>query len=146
MKQQTSIILSRSIAYHRGMSRRISVPFEHLVLYHGEIGVHRGRKVGFRTVFGFRSLYDVPFVKLAKKVKDAYVGKRVPTHSGWPAQHEALRWFVEQGREAIYALKTKPIKVRKRNDDRYYILGGHHRSLALYILGDNEVRASRERH
>jgi hypothetical protein len=127
------------------MSRRISVPFTHLILYHGEIGVHRGRKAGFRKVFGFRSLYNVPFVKLAKKVKDAYVGKRVPSHDGWPEQREALRWFVDQGRDGIYALKTKPIKVRERTDGRYYILGGHHRSLALYILGDDDVSTSREK-
>jgi hypothetical protein len=127
------------------MSRRLSVPFSRLVLYHGEIGVHRGRKAGFRTVFGFRSLYNVPFVKLAKKVKDAYEGKHVPSHNGWPEQREALRWFVEQGRNGIYALDTKPIRVRECRDDRYYILGGHHRSLALYIIGDDEVIASREK-
>jgi hypothetical protein len=127
------------------MSKRITVPLAHLVLYHGEIGVHRGRKAGFRTVFGFRSLYNVPFVKLAKKVKDAYKGKRVPSHDGWPEQREALRWFVEQGRDGIYALHTKSIRVRARPDGHYYILGGHHRSLALYILGDDEVIASREK-
>lgn len=126
------------------MSRRLSVPFSRLILYHGEIGVHRGRKAGFRTVFGFRSLYNVPFIKLAKKVKDAYEGKRVPSHDGWPEQREALGWFVTQGRDGIYALDTKPIRVRKCRDG-YYILGGHHRSLALYILGDDEVIASREK-
>ena len=68
----------------------------------------------------------------------------MPSHDGWPAQREALRWFVEQGRDKIYALDTKPIRVRACRDDDYYILGGHHRSLALYILGDDAVIASRE--
>ncbi len=134
--------------YSRAMSRRISVPFSHLVLYHGEIGVHRGRKAGFRTVFGYRTLYNLPFAALAKKVRDAYQGKRVPEHDGWPSQREALRWFVEKGRDGIYARDTKPIRVREcpHDDDHYYILGGHHRSLALFILGDTEIHASLKRH
>jgi hypothetical protein len=119
----------------------ITVPFSHLVFYLREIGIHRGRKAGFRDVFGFRTLQDVPFVKLAKKVKEAYEGKHVPKHSGWPAQREALRWLVEKGRDGIYELDDKGIKVRHSPFQSYYIADGHHRALALYILGDNEIRA-----
>jgi hypothetical protein len=92
-------------------------------------------------VFSFRTLEDVPFVKLASKVKDAYEGKKVPTHDGWPAQREALRWLVEKGREGIYALDDKGIKVRHSPFQSYYIADGHHRALALYILGDSEILA-----
>lgn len=123
------------------MGKRISVPLSHLVIMHREIGIHRGRKAGFRDVFGFHSLQDLPFVKLASKVKDAYEGHRVPPHDGWPAQREALQWLVDKGREEIYALNAdKPIQVRECHYQRYYIKDGHHRLLALYILGDTEIR------
>lgn len=127
------------------MSRKVTVPFDRLVMYHGEIGVHRGRKYGFRTVFGFRTLREVPFLTLANKVKNAYEGRDVPSHEGWPAQHEAMRWFVEQGKEAILNLKGE-VKIRPGIHDRYYLVGGNHRALALFILGDTEVRAKVERY
>ena len=181
------------------MSETITVPFTHLVLRHREIGVHRGRRWGFRDVFGFATLRDVPFVTLAIKVKDAYEGRDVPAHTGWPDQREALRWLVEKGHDGIYALDEHGIKLmdrrpcvpsaRKRGrsaedatlelpsvgdgemtpcdnvvpgvvvaaagvpiadepatadtvaPDRYYISDGHHRALALYVLGAQEVRA-----
>jgi hypothetical protein len=109
-------------------------------LYHDEIGIHRGRSIGFRDVFRLRTLRDLPFVKLAKKVKDAYEGRHVPLHDGWPDQREALRWFVEKGRDAIYALDTEAILVTPSAYRQYYITGGHHRALALFILGESEIR------
>jgi hypothetical protein len=54
------------------MSKVIMVPFTHLVLNHREIGLHRGRKWGFRDVFGFGTLHGLPFIRLASKVKRAY--------------------------------------------------------------------------
>jgi hypothetical protein len=123
------------------MSKGILVPFSHLVLYHREIGIHRGRRAGFRDVFGFRTLQDLPFVKLASKVKHAYEGRDVPSHDGWPDQQQALRWLVEKGRDGIYELDDKGIKVRHCPWRRYYIADGHHRALALYILGDDDIRA-----
>ena len=208
------------------MLEMIMVPFSHLVLLHREIGVHRGRTWGFRDVFGFRTLRDVPFVTLASKVKNAYEGRDVPSHNGWPAQHEALRWLVEKGHDGIYTLDEQGIKLIssadvldarrikhaasrldaldpdlplnpsqiarsteegikladspdaldegiklriKRTDsrsdeldgkltasgpnvldegiqlagspERYYISDGHHRALALYTLGEGDVRA-----
>ena len=108
----------------------ITVPFSQLVLYHGEIGIHRGRKAGFRDVFGFRTLRDLPFVKLAQKVKDAYEGKEVPSHKGWPKQREALQWLVDKGRDAMYQFKDD-IRVRPAPHDRYYVAGGHHRRRLL---------------
>lgn len=117
------------------------MPFSNLVLRYHEIGIHRGRKWGFRAVFGFRTLRDLPFVRLASKVKHAYEGSDVPSHEGWPAQHEALRWLVDKGRDGIYELDTKGIKIQPSPFGRYYITDGHHRALALYILGDNEIRA-----
>ena len=188
----------------------IMVPFTHLVLLHREIGIHRGRTWGFRDVFGFRTLRDVPFVTLASKVKDAYEGRNLPPHDGWPAQHEALRWLVERGHDGIYALDDQGLKLISSSDvlearkikrdrrtvdsdsplgpsqiaitpaegltpadsipavlpaldeglkladsvlealdeqqlagspARFHISDGHHRALALYILGANEVRA-----
>jgi len=118
----------------------ITIPFDDLVLSHSEIGVHRGRKYGFRDVFGFRSLRDLPFTKLAKKVKAAYEGSDVPDHKGWPDQREALRWLVEKGQDAMYQMKDD-IRVEPGPGHTYYILGGNHRSLALYILGADSVRA-----
>jgi hypothetical protein len=118
----------------------ITIPFDDLVLNHSEIGVHRGRKYGFRDVFGFRSLRDLPFLKLAKKVKAAYEGSDVPDHKGWPDQREALRWLVDKGRDAMYQFKDD-IRVIPGPGRTYYIRGGNHRSLALYILGAPDVRA-----
>lgn len=120
---------------------RVIVPFSHLVLNHSEIGLHRDRKWGFRDVFGFRTLHNLPFLKLAQKVKSAYENRDVPSHEGWPAQREALRWLVERGVNGIYDLDEKGIKVRYTPHQRYYIADGNHRALALYILGDDKVRA-----
>ena len=120
----------------------ITIPFDDLVLAHGEIGVHRGRKYGFRDVFGFRTLQDLPFTRLAKKVKDAYEGSAVPKHKGWPKQQEVLKWFVDKGPEALYQLKDD-IRVYKHPDKGiYYLAEGNHRSLALYILSADSIRAA----
>ena len=123
------------------MSGTIRVPFSHLVLNHREIGVHRDRKWGFRDVFGFQTLRDMPFVRLASKVKSAYEGRDVPSHRGWPDQREALKWLVDKGVAGIYALDEKGIKVLHTPFQRYYIADGNHRALALYILGESEIRA-----
>ena len=118
----------------------ITIPFDDLILAHGEIGVHRGRTFGFRDVFGFRTLQDLPFTRLAKKVKAAYEGKDVPKHKGWPKQREVLKWFVDKGPEAMYQLKDD-IRVYKQPDGIYALAEGNHRSLALYILGADSIRA-----
>ena len=118
-----------------------TVTFSQLVLGHREIGLHRGRKWGFREVFGFRTLHGLPFVKLASKVKRAYEGHDVPSHEGWPAQREAIEWLVSKGRDGIYALDEKGIRVKTTPFQRYYITDGNHRALALYVLGESEVRA-----
>jgi hypothetical protein len=123
------------------MSKVIMVPFSHLVLNHRDIGLHRGRTWGFRDVFGFRTLQNLPFLKLASKVKRAYEGRDVPSHEGWPAQREALRWLVDKGRDGIYALDEKGIRVEYTPFARYYISDGNHRALALYVLGESEIRA-----
>lgn len=117
------------------------VPFTHLVLSHREIGLHRGRQWGFRDVFGFSTLHGLPFVRLASKVKRAYEDRDVPSHEGWPAQREALKWLVDKGVGGIYALDEKGVKVQHTPFQRYYITDGNHRALALYILGENEIRA-----
>lgn len=122
----------------------VTIPFDDLVLDHSEIGVHRGRKYGFRDVFGFRTLRDQPFTRLAKKVKAAYEGSDVPDHKGWPAQREALKWLVDKGADAMYLFKDD-IRVERGSGKTYYILGGNHRSLALYILGADSIRAVVER-
>jgi hypothetical protein len=119
----------------------VTIPFDKLVLEHREIGVHRGRKYGFRDVFGFKTLLDQPFTKLAKKVKAAYEGSDVPSHKGWPKQQETLKWFVDQGAEAMYQFKDD-ILVYKRHDGIYGLAEGNHRSLALYIMGSDSIRAA----
>lgn len=122
------------------------MPLSHLVLYHREIGLHRGRRAGFRDVFNFHTLHDLPFVHLASKVKDAYEGRRVPTHHGWPAQRDALQWLVDKGLDGIHTInEDKPIKVYPCPYQHYYISDGHHRLLALHILGVHEVRAKIQR-
>jgi hypothetical protein len=126
-------------------SKLVSIPFDDLVLDHSEIGVHRGRKYGFRDVFGFHTLRGLPFTRLAKKVKAAYEGTKVPSHRGWPAQREALAWLVEKGPTELYQLKDD-IRVARGPGRTYYILGGNHRSLALYILGAQDVRAAVKHH
>lgn len=123
------------------MSKVIKVPFSRLTLHFREIGIHRGRRWGFREVFGFPTLAGLPFVHLASRVKRAYEGKDVPSHEGWAAQREALAWLVEKGRDAIYALDEEGIEIKPTPFRTYYITDGHHRALALYVIGDSEVRA-----
>lgn len=123
------------------MSKVIKVPFAHLVFNHREIGCHRGRQWGFREVFGFPTLQNLPFVHLANKVKRAYEGKSTPSHEGWPAQREALQWLVERGRDGIYAIADDGIEIKATAFRSYYITDGNHRALALYILGESAVRA-----
>ena len=122
----------------------VTIPFDKLVLAHREIGVHRGRKYGFRDVFSFKTLLDQPFTKLANKVKAAYEGTDVPDHKGWPKQHETLKWFVERGSDAMYQFKDD-IRVYKQKDGIYALAEGNHRALALYILGADSVRAAVEK-
>lgn len=123
------------------------VPFSRLVLGHRNIGLHRDRRWGFRDVFGFRSphgLHGLPFLKLADRVKRAYEGIDVPSHEGWPAQRSALEWLVSRGRDGIYALDERGITVTTavaNVHERYFVSDGNHRALALYILGESEVRA-----
>lgn len=119
----------------------ITVPFSRLTLDHHEIGLHRGRRWGFRAVFGFRTLQDLPFVHLAQRVKRAYEGKAAPRHEGWPAQREAIQWLVDRGRDGIYALDDEGLLVKRSPFQTYYIFDGNHRALALYILGESAVRA-----
>ncbi len=133
--------IRRSRVARTPVSTQITVPFSRLVLHYHEIGIHRGRTWGFRAVFGFRTLRDLPFTRLASKVKLAYEGNDIPSHKGWPAQQEALQWLVDKGRDGIYALDENGIKIQPSPYTRYYILDGHHRALALYILGDSEIRA-----
>lgn len=121
----------------------IMIPFEDLVMYHSNIGLHRGRKYGMSDVFDFHTLSELPFLKLAKKVKAAYEGKDIPDHRGWPAQREALKWLVDKGADAMYQLKDD-IRVTPGPGRTYYLVGGNHRSLALYILGANGIRAAVE--
>src|SRR4029077_519482 len=123
------------------MAKGLTVPFSHLVLNYIEIGLHRDRKWGFGTIFGFRSLYGFPFLKFAAKVKRAYEGTVLPSHAGWIAQREALRWLVDRGRDGIYALDEGGIQVRYTPYHRYYIFDGNHRALALYLLGESQIRA-----
>jgi len=123
------------------MSKVITVPFLRLVFGHREIGCHRDRRWGFREVFGFRTLQNLPFVHLATKVKRAYEGKSVPSHEGWPAQREALRWLVDKGRDGIYALDEQGIKIISTPFRSYAIRDGSHRALALFVLGEDDVRA-----
>ena len=123
------------------MPKVIKVPFAHLVLNHREIGCHRGRRWGFREVFGFPTLQNLPFIHLGSRVKRAYEGKDVPRHEGWPAQREALQWLVDRGRDGIYALDDNGINVKATPFRSYAITDGNHRALALYILGESVVRA-----
>jgi hypothetical protein len=124
------------------MSKMIKVPFERLVLNHREIGCHRGRRYGFREVFGFPTLQNLPFIHLGNRVRRAYEGKETPRHQGWPAQREALQWLVDRGCDGIYALdEESSINVKMTSFRSYAITDGNHRALALYILGERVIRA-----
>lgn len=117
------------------------MPFTLLVINHREIGCHRGRRWGFREVFGFPTLQNLPFIHLASKVTRAYEGQAVPSHEGWPAQREAIQWLVDQGCDAIYALDEEGIEIKPTPFRSYAITDGNHRALALYVLGESTVRA-----
>ena len=123
------------------MSKMITVPFERLVFSLREIGCHRGRRWGFREVFGFPTLQNLPFIHLGSRVKHAYEGKETPSHEGWPAQREAIQWLVDRGRDGIYVLDENGIKIKATPFRSYAITDGNHRALALYILGERVVRA-----
>jgi hypothetical protein len=123
------------------MPKVIMVPFSRLTLKHHEIGCHRGRRWGFRAVFGLPTLQKLPFVHLASRVKSAYEGKEVPSHEGWNAQRDALQWLVDRGDAGIYALDEKGLRVTSSPFRTYFISDGNHRALALYILGVPKVRA-----
>ena len=138
---KTSTVKTAVARYTFTMSKVIKVPFAHLVLNHREIGCHRGRQWGFREVFRFPTLQNLPFLHLASKVKRAYEGKEVPSHEGWPAQREAIHWLVDKGRDGIYALDEQGIRVVATTFRSYAISDGNHRALALYVLGDSLVRA-----
>lgn len=129
------------ISYIARVPAVITVPFSQLTLHHHDIGCHRGRRWGFRAVFGFPTLQKLPFIHLANKVKKAYEGKEVPSHTGWPAQREALQWLVERGIEGIYALDAEGVEVKRTPFRTYFLADGNHRALALYILGADKVRA-----
>ncbi len=122
-------------------SEVITVSFSRLTLHYREIGIHRNRRWGFGAVFGFRTLKDLPFLRLAAKVKQAYEGKDVPAHAGWAAQREDLKWFINQGRDGIYTLEEKGIRIKPTAFQSYYLTAGNHRALALFVLGDIELRA-----
>jgi hypothetical protein len=122
---------------------RVTIHFSKIRLYHNEIGTHRGRTAGLKTIFQLAPLRDLPFLKLAQLVKHAYTGKCIPDHNGWSAQHEALRWFVDQGRAGIYAIDPAPLHIARRHS-HVYLLDGHHRALALYILGEERANARLE--
>ena len=127
------------------MAKVMKVSFERLVFSYREIGNHRGRRWGFREVFGFPTLVNLPFVHLGNRVRRAYEGAEVPRHEGWPAQREALAWLVDQGRDGIYALGNDvgigDIKIKATPFRSYAITDGNHRALALYVLGEREMRA-----
>lgn len=123
------------------MSQSITVPFGRLVINHREIGCHRGRQWGFRAVFGFPTLLNLPFVHLASRVKRAYEGKEVPSHKGWPAQREALQWLIDRGRDVIYTLDDRGIEIKPTAFQSYAIIDGNHRALALFVLGEEKIRA-----
>lgn len=123
------------------MPKLIKVPFERLVFNLREIGCHRGRQWGFREVFGFPTLVNLPFVHLASRVKRAYHGTDTPRHKGWPAQREALQWLVDRGKDDIYALEGD-INLKLTPFRSYAIHDGNHRALALYVLGERELRAN----
>ena len=127
------------------MARAMKVSFERLVFSYREIGNHRDRRWGFREVFEFSTLQNLPFLHLGNRVKLAYEGKEVPRHEGWPPQKEALAWFVDRGRDGIYALAQDvgigDIKIKATPFRSYAITDGNHRALALFVLGESEVRA-----
>ena len=123
------------------MPKVIKVPFSHLVFNLREIGCHRGRRWGFREVFGFPTLQNLPFIHLGSRIKRAYEGKGTPSHEGWPAQREALQWLVDRGSDGIYALDEEGIEIKATPFRSYAITDGNHRALALYILGESLVRA-----
>lgn len=139
-------LLRKSHGSHHHTNRQICyilnmlVPFSHLVLNYREIGLHRSRHWGLGQVFGFRSLYGLPFLTLGGKVRRAYMGDAVPSHEGWTSQREALRWLVDRGSDGVYALDPGGIQVKYTPNARYYIVDGNHRALALYILGERTIR------
>lgn len=119
----------------------ITIPWSDLYIHLSNFGTHRGRKYGFRDVFGHSSLSGMRFEKLAREVKDAYEGRDVPDHKGWKKQKEALQWLVDKGKDAMYEFKKPIVVFRGSHKHTYYIDNGHHRSLALYILGADGIRA-----
>jgi hypothetical protein len=128
--------------YNDRMARAMKVSFERLVFSYREIGNHRDRRYGFREVFGFPTLVNLPFVHLGNRVKRAYEGTEVPRHEGWPAQRAALQWFVDRGRDGIYSIDgVEDIKIKATPFRSYALTDGNHRALALYVIGEHQLHA-----
>jgi hypothetical protein len=136
-----SLYMSEIRDITRLMARPMKVPLARLVFLHREIGSHRDRRWGLREVFGFPTLQNLPFMHLAARFRRAYEGKDTPRHEGWPAQRDAIQWLVDRGRDGIYALDEAGIKIKATPFRSYAITDGNHRALALYVLGESEVRA-----
>lgn len=123
---------------------------EHSIL---EAGIERRPGMGFGGIFGIKDLSLVEFQVLAKLVDQAYrvtKGKDASAPSGehWNAQYAYLESWVARGVPGIYEFASKDdgerhirIIPKVGSPGMWTLREGHHRGLALWILGERTVWA-----
>ena len=117
------------------------------------VGVERHRGMGLAAIFGLPKLTSISFGELALRVERAFEATRlgypteqIPTHLGWPQQFKYLSQWVRLGEAGIYALlpdqvHERFIRIVPHASCSWTLREGHHRCLALWILGVRRVWA-----
>jgi hypothetical protein len=141
----------------------MQVELETLVPWTSEMGEHsvadagitRTRGMGYGKIFGIPDLRNITFGFLAAKVALAYNSTRsasvgAPTDPNWLEQFKYLKLWVDRGVKGIYDLVPKQpherfIRIIPHPDrkDTWILREGHHRSLAIWILGERSIWAVR---
>jgi len=124
--------------------------FEHLYFYYADFGSHshlshgveRSRDDSFAKVFGYADLTDVSVARLARQIRDALEGNLQVHHRSWEKQRQALRWFLNQDLEVLYATS---FDIRLRPNGQLALCDGGHRALALSIRGEGGLDLVRVR-
>ncbi|MFC1708245.1 hypothetical protein ACFL59_15745 [Planctomycetota bacterium] len=118
-----------------------------------KMNLNREPGMGFAKIFGLPDLRSIRFGELAAKVDAAYrasVGKGrdedLAKHWAWAEQLKGLQQWVRLGVVGIYQLKTdqpheRYLSVIPTPPDAGVLREGHHRSLALWILGERQIWA-----
>jgi hypothetical protein len=130
-------------------------PWAHEIGEHSipDAGITRQRGMGFGGIFGIPDLRTIEFKVLAEQVAQAYHATKTKQPSAlssdmWIAQFKYLDSWVQRGIQGIYDFNPKQVHERHfriipkpGNPGRSILREGHHRGLALWILGERTIWA-----